>query len=69
MKIKLLAAFCLLAFAATSGMALPEGPPVCAWASEPPCPTSGDCGFDWDGSCCIPHCPRPLGCLAFCLEI
>jgi len=54
----------------TSSFALPvetdEGPPVCAWASEKPCPTAGDCGYDWDGVCCTPRCERPFGCLGFC---
>lgn len=39
---------------------------VCAWASEKPCPTAGDCGYDFDGICCRPRCPRPIVCPSFC---
>jgi hypothetical protein len=37
----------------------------CKYISEPPCPTSGDCGYHWDGTCCIARCQR-LGCFTIC---
>jgi hypothetical protein len=40
--------------------------PVCAWMSERPCPSEGDCGYDFDGVCCTPRCPRPFLCIGFC---
>lgn len=42
--------------------------PVCAYISEPPCPTSGDCGYRWDGTCCIPRCHKSR-CLGICIAI
>lgn len=39
--------------------------PVCAYISEPPCPTTFDCGYRFDGTCCIPRCPRTF-CLGIC---
>lgn len=29
---------------------------ACAWASEPPCPTAGDCGYHIVDGCCVPRC-------------
>lgn len=41
---------------------------VCAYKSDPPCPTRGDCGYRWDGICCIPRCHRSQ-CLGICIAV
>jgi hypothetical protein len=46
---------------------------VCAWISQSPCPTAGDCGYELvgnklDGFCCIARCHRgSFLCLDFCI--
>lgn len=37
----------------------------CPYLSAFPCPTSGGCGYLWDGTCCIPRCPN-RGCFPIC---
>jgi hypothetical protein len=40
---------------------------VCAWISVSPCPTGNDCGYRFDGSCCVARCPHPpFTCLTIC---
>lgn len=42
--------------------------PVCAYKSQAPCPTSGDCGYRWDGICCTPRCNKSR-CLGICIAV
>jgi hypothetical protein len=37
----------------------------CPYLSAFPCPTSGGCGYLWDGTCCIPRCQN-RGCFPIC---
>ena len=37
----------------------------CPYISEFPCPTSGGCGYLWDGTCCIARCQN-RGCFPVC---
>ena len=39
--------------------------PVCPYFSQRPCPTGNNCGYTWDGFCCIAQCPG-FGCQSFC---
>lgn len=35
--------------------------PVCAFVSASPCPTDNDCGYQFNGTCCVAKCKPCLG--------